>query len=340
MLQIIGVKTNNGFYVQGRDENSSYSKNLISLLFNGKNPKKTFEPTWFFVESEVMVVEKRVLQPNINHRYELKEDLPFTEGFELPKVMPKDEVMDLDEDGKSCQWKDEFKHLQTFYELKSDPQEPKIEPVDFSFTVILEIPEIKVEPDFKYTVQQTFWSSEKTYELGMDKIIHQTIDKIVFPWVVLPSLPSAMSSEDTYNIIRQYVKQHIDLRYAQITSDYDFCFEVAKVIPLATPIETQREIKNARGRSYRKRRYAHSLVKNRVVKKVFEMTYYPKNYKGYTPIPCFRGKDHQDLKKNIDKYLNDLISRINEPLIECKYCDGMGVILDESIEKIGKDEDK
>jgi hypothetical protein len=329
MLQIIGVKTNKGFYIQGRDGDSSYTKDLISLLFNGKNPEKTFESTWFFVESEVLIVEKKVSQPNINHRYELKEDLPFTEGFELPKVMPKDEVMELDEDGKYCEWKDEFKHLQTFYELKSDPQEPKIETVEFSFTIILEIPEIKAEPDFKYTVQQTGWSSnQKTYNIKMDSIIHQTIDKIVFPWVVLPSLPSAMSSADTYKIIRQYVKHNIDQRYAQITSDYDFCFEVAKVVPLATPIETQRELKTSRGHSFRKRKYSHSLVKNRVVKKVFEMTYSPENYKGYTPIPSFVGKDHQDLKKNIDKYLNALMSRINEPLIECKHCDGMGVILE------------
>lgn len=329
-LNILAVKTNKGFYIQGREDASPYPKDLIYLLFNGKHPEKTFDSQWFFVDSEVTTVEKKVSQPNINHRYELKDDLPFIEGVELPKVMPKDEVMELDEDGKYCQWKYEFKHLQTFYELKSDQQPPKIEPIEFSFSVILEIPEIKIEPDFKYTVQQTgaWGSDQKTYDIKMDKIVHQTIDKIVFPWVVLPSLPSAMSSADTYAIIRQHVKQNIDQRYAQITSDYGFCFEVAKVVPLATPIETQRELKSARGRSYRKRRYSHSLVKNRVIKKVFEMTYAPENYRGYTPIPSFTGKDHQDLKKNIDKFLDDLMARINDPLIECKHCDGMGVILE------------
>lgn len=328
-IKIIGVKTDKGIYISQPDIN--YPILILSrLLFDGEKPIATFHDKWLLIKKEPEVVEQLINQPNINHRYELKEDLPFTDGLALPSVMPKDEVMELNEDGKYCTWKDEFKHLQTFYDAKSDPVPPKKEPVEFNYSTILEIPEIKIEPDFKYLVQMTEWERDGIFDLKTNSIIYQVIDKIVFPSVVLPNTPSALSSHDTYRIIRQHVKQNIDLRYAEITSDYNFCFEVAKIVPLANNIAIKREIKNARGRSYRKPKYSHALVKSRQIRKVFEMTYAPENCRGYTPIPSFIGKNHQDLKVKIDDFLNNLMARINEPLIECKQCGGMGVIVEDN----------
>ena len=322
-ILIVGVKTDRGFYI--REGGSSYGR-IYSLLVNGRKLESTFHNYWFLTDSEPKTVERVVSQPNINHRFELKEDIPWVGGADLPKVMPRDEVIGIDESGESCGWKEELKHLQGMYEAKSDPQPNKIEPVEFSYTTILEIPEIKIEENFKYPVQKTSWESDGIIDLKSNKIVHQWIDQIVFPEIVLTTLPSRLSSEDSYRIIRQHIKQNIDPRYATITSDYRFCFEVSKTIPLSNTKEFQTEIKNARGRSYKKKRFKQHLVVSRDIKKVFEMTYSPENYRGYTPIKGFLGTDHQDLKKNIDKFLDDLMARINEPLTDCPHCNGMGVV--------------
>ena len=64
----------------------------------------------------------------------------------------------------------------------------------------------------------------------------------------------------------------------------------------------------------------------------------PKLYQGYPIIQGFRGKNHEDLKNNIDDYCRNLIEIINQPLVDCSYCKGYGVIIDESLMK--KDEAK
>jgi len=72
-------------------------------------------------------------------------------------------------------------------------------------------------------------------------------------------------------------------------------------------------------------------LKNRLVSvreaKIFEMTHAESNYKGYTPIQGFEADNEAMLKEQIDNYLADLMDKINEPLVECPYCKGRGVIL-------------
>lgn len=56
----------------------------------------------------------------------------------------------------------------------------------------------------------------------------------------------------------------------------------------------------------------------------------PKPYQSYPIVEPFSGKDVEDLKSNIKKFLDDLMAKINEPLVECKCCKGRGVILNEN----------
>jgi len=56
------------------------------------------------------------------------------------------------------------------------------------------------------------------------------------------------------------------------------------------------------------------------------MTYSPANYKDYTPIKEFIGDTLVDLRHKIDTYCEELLTFINQPLIDCPSCDGFGVI--------------
>ena len=65
--------------------------------------------------------------------------------------------------------------------------------------------------------------------------------------------------------------------------------------------------------------------------KVFEMTHAAHNggkgYQNYTLITPFEAENQEALKEYIDKYLEELITIINEPVCECDKCNGTGVLL-------------
>lgn len=114
------------------------------------------------------------------------------------------------------------------------------------------------------------------------------------------------------------MKANINGKYATITSDYDFCFTVKKVI-YHTPEKYTVNI------SKRKPKYETRYRRNREIV-IFESA--PKPYNNYTVQKSISGENHKDLEMKVDKYLKDLIEEINKPLIECECCKGMGVILD------------
>ena len=169
-------------------------------------------------------------------------------------------------------------------------------------------------------------TSDGTTDLTNKDFKHQLIDKIMFPSILLHNTPCALTSEEVYKILRQYIKQHINYEVAEITSDYDFCFTVKKKIALSNPYSTQREILKGNGRSYKNPKFKTNYIGTRLTT-IFEMTYSPKNYSGYTPIPSIVANTEDELKEKIDKLCEDTVSLINEPLVECEYCKGYGVII-------------
>jgi excinuclease UvrABC ATPase subunit len=131
-----------------------------------------------------------------------------------------------------------------------------------------------------------------------------------------------LSSKEAYDITRQYIKTHIDTQYAKITSDYDFCFEVKKVVPIIEPQTLTYQNIFAKSKKERdKIRYVTNRFKETTI---FQMTHEQERYKGYTPIRCFQAGSEYELKELIDGFLEDLIAVINKPLEQCPHCNGTG----------------
>jgi hypothetical protein len=119
-------------------------------------------------------------------------------------------------------------------------------------------------------------------------------------------------------IIRNHIKLNIDPKYARITSDYDFCLTVEKVIshepiPYSVVMGTKRRPRN-------ETRYRNS----RSIK-IFQTS--PEGYTDYPTQKPINGLNQKDLEEKVDLYLNELMEEINKPFIECEHCNGMGVIL-------------
>jgi len=319
LLIIDAIKTEICYYIKIKSNHQNYFCEKNIYLFDGQSSEPTFHKNWFKIQSPPKKITYFASQPSINYRFELINKELASE--KIPLVLKAENVaancMDYDV------WKPEYNHLQSLYQLRNDPQPHKEVEIDFKFNVILEIDRIEEYGGLHYPIQRTEWGSDKVVCVTYQDIQHQLIDSIIFPDILLISRPCQLTSKQSYDIVRYFIKTHIDLKVASIDSDYNFCFGVSKKIALTEPEAYQAYVSSF---SSRKPKYKIQYRQDRKVT-IFEMTHSLANYKGYTQIEPFKGENTKDLQNNVDNFLNNLIKKINKPLIDCPHCKGYGVVL-------------
>lgn len=316
-LDIIGIKSDRGYYIS--ITNNPYSQ--MVYLINGQEPVKTFHADWYIIPDVLLKVSRMVKQPNINHKFVLTDDTLTSN--KIPLELKREDVGTLDCEGNVI-WKSELAMYRSLYIEVSDPQPPAEELEDFTFTELFSVGEIVPPPEFKYPVNAVYVSySDKLIPQSVTNgaIVHQKLDEILFPDILLPNTPCKLSAKDSFAIIREHVKMNIDKKVAYISSDYAFCFDVKKRIYIKKPY-TQTYTETPRGR--RKPVTTQKYINDREGV-CFEMT--AESYKDYTQLTPFEGKNEFELKTQIDNYLKDLMSVINAPLMDCPHCNGTGVVV-------------
>ncbi len=326
-MKIIAIKTNDSFLISDNVNNKSYfTSNLSSLFFDGVKPESTFKHDWFKIKNKPIKIEKEVLQNSINKRYELKQE--FDKGS-FKKVWLYNEAYNVLEG----EFYEEFQVIRGLYDYKEDKQPNIFESIDFEWEEILEIDIFKEPQGFSYKAAGEW--NHKTYPNVTEKDLkYDILAQVLTPSILLHTQPCKLSSKETYDIIRKFIKENINPRVAEITSDYDFCFTVKKKIPLAKSYTYQTDVNNNIFSSRKKKpKYETRLVDKKSVE-VFEMTWKGYNgttgYNGYTPVEPFEAENQEELKKYIDSYLENLINIINEPVKECNCCNGTGVIFNQN----------
>jgi hypothetical protein len=133
--------------------------------------------------------------------------------------------------------------------------------------------------------------------------------------------PCSIDSRVAYRIIRFYVQTNIDPRWAEITSDYDFCFTVKKRVRVEPYTRHYESVFSSR----RRPKFKTDTVQFHT-HELFEMTHADARYKGYTVVDGFSAPSLADLAETIDHYLRCLSEAINEPLARCPTCHGEGTV--------------
>lgn len=327
MLNIIAIETDIGFFIREKELSNSYSNTgLKRYLFDDTEATETFSPKWLFIKNKPTFISEKKSATYINHRFELKDHTFANKPTSLPLVLTIDNGGAIKDSEYGWRVVDKYENYQSLYEYKNDIFTPEPTPIEFNFEIthrIDKIENVQTPDKFGYKVFRSRWQHEGTRVLTAPEIRHPAIDEILYPDILLPTRPSYLTSKQSYDIIRLFVKENINNKVAEITSDYDFCFTVKKKIELC---EVEEYMVNV-AISKRKPRYEKRFKRDRSVE-IFEMTHSESNYKGYTVIPGFQGVDQEDLKKNIDTFLSKLIEKINQPLKECSHCKGYGVIFE------------
>lgn len=162
-------------------------------------------------------------------------------------------------------------------------------------------------------------------------VVHSLLDCILTHPILRPELPCKLSRQDSYNIIRQHVKANLNGRFAQVTSDYDFCFEVSKIVKLAES-HNQTYDENMFSARRRKPKMVTRIVTNskhvvfRMSPKVDNPDKPGNGWRSYPLVEPFEGQNYDDIVRNIEEYLAELMDYFNSPQKQCEHCKGLGIV--------------
>lgn len=338
MLSLLEIETNKGFYYSDKPTTNHLKRHdLIGKTFNGKvhyyyifngkenlHPEPTFSEYFVYLPERIVSIKRRQSQPNNNYRFEFRE---CGEHNFLPKVLEAEYYET--EDGHYWRIKEEgYRIYSSAYTLVSEKQPDLLEDVDFEILQTTKVDQIVEEPFSKYSMSTKWGWDTRIVTLSNKDVRYGLMDVILFPDILLPLRPAAIDSKTSYGIIREHVKRHINHDHAKITADYDFRFEVEKVINL-TETESYTVDVNSLSMRKRKPKYETRYRKDRRIK-ILDLHNGDKSWEKYGTVeaPIFKAENLTELQNQLDQYLEDLMKRINEPLRDCPECKGMGVCLD------------
>ena len=306
---------------------------LSYYRFNGLEATATYHSKWKFLKGQTKIKEVTLLVKGKSEKigYKLKPELLEKMGSVSPHFLSLEDVNETityDDDGDSyTEWENtEYRSLQSMYIAEYKVSEDSFENVDFTAKKLGDIEySINGAPENFIVKQCSGDFGGKIIDIDLSSVCeYSDLERMLVPEFLLHKRPCSLSSLQSYRIIRAYVKENINPKIAEITSDYEFCFDVAKKVKIK-PYVVAHETKKPNGKSYSLPRIKNITYQHKNYQ-IFEMTYSPKNYNRYTPIPGFKGESLEDLHNNIKDYLDHLMYLINEPLEECPHCEGFGII--------------
>lgn len=320
-MKIYVIKTNIGCFLSENffkhyTEYSAFSGLSKLDIFVNDNKLKLTKANfsdWYFVEEFPKKLFKFKPREVKNTYYELIDESIASDL--IPKTLTKEDVQEAleycddedDEDDMISIWKNKkFSPLRSLYQAKNEYcDEEYIELENVEFEVIADV------EDYQESLSRGFdtgksWISPR----------YMKIEEILIPEPLSYKRKCYLTSEEFYKVIRAHVKKNIDVNYAVVTSDYDFCFTVKKRILLEESLEDIIECRRPKVSKNMKRKYEEFPI--------FEMTDDKQKYKGYPVLEGISGKNLKDLKEKVDLYLKELMTKINAPLKICECCKGTG----------------
>lgn len=287
----------NYIYIQRGD--GRYSSSINGLLFDGVSAKPTLKSEWYKLDKVPTKVEKANPKKKENERWELKE------GYSSSELMP--QIITRNQYDS-----DEYEAVINCYKYMYDEIDGGYEEVEF------EISKIYTKEDFEFIDNEY---NAKSSELT----------QIEYPSALYQEFPCKLNREQVMDIIRTHVKKNIDRRYAEITSDYKFSFEVKKKINLYEPYSKLVDANNSWMNKRRKPKWVEKIIANKSESILHLSDGSSRNDYKTDLVPEIIGSNYEDLKVKVNEYLDNLMSIINTAYCECPHCQGWGLIKEEDL---------
>lgn len=333
MNKLSVYKSERGLYLSRGD---TYTP--LPFAINGVKAtyKSTWDQYWKLLEGvfEIKSVQ-RSKGKEVLRTYWKKGSSALPEGVKLPDEISQEDSKEwfCDSEYEHCMGSDCKEYLFRYaYSRVIEYGDEILEEDSFEINFLGEI-ETELEPksgviDYKIrTLTTELFSNKKVQEFNLNDVVtYSDLQKMLNPSLLNYLSPCTLSSQNVYKMVRAYVKENIDGRYATVTSDYDFCFTVKKVLPIKPWIETKPILKQ-NGRPYASPRFSKKVHENKT-EVIFEMTHEKKGYQGYTIIQPFSADNLEEMVQQVEVFLKELIEVINKPVVECNHCKGSGHVLE------------
>lgn len=302
VVNFVVVKADNRVFIAHESvidpkRSQGWGNDVPRFVFDGNEAEKTYHPRWFELSQVPQKVERKIPERKANVRYERIPE--FSSVGRLPEVIP------------SAEWDcdNEYRGFEAMFEEKWDVVPAHLEEVEFAFSFFDENVAFMPPPETDIRIKTAL------------------LAQLIVPPVYQHMHECRLPSPDFYKAIREYVKEHIDGRYAEVTSDYDFCFTVKKKLSYYTPKPYEVDL-NATKKTHKVKMVTR--YQEHVSVPVFEMTDTNHRYKGYSVLPDFVAGSHEELIVKLKEFLEELINDINTPIVVCRACNGTGT---EQLEK-------
>ena len=342
MIKIVTMVSEKGLFIAGGGSGINYQgvRNSLpnNLRFNGNvtEVQGTHHRSWGFLEgvTEITSVDQIAHGYDIINKRWVRDDLP--ELSDLPEEISCEEACEYEDD--EYDWvigsDSKYARYSKFYTRKYDTKQKDYESVEFEVANLGTVSAKEATNFTDMVILLKNRHSGRVDPIDLSSVVkYSELEQMLVPDLMIHNRPCKLSQDNTYSVIRNHIKDNIDGRVARVTSDYDFCFTVEKVVSIK-PYINKTEITKSNGRPYAKPRFNTREVQNKL-HKIFEMCP-AKKYQKYTPIRSFEGESLEDLIENIKLYLEELMSVINEPVSECEHCHGTGY----NIQEVFKGENK
>jgi hypothetical protein len=302
---------------------------MAGMLVNGSPVERTHAPDWYSVicRHGVVSVEGVERRSSVVVGYKKKSDAT---GLPLPEKITSDNIPEGFDTIRDA-------YEPVYSEVVHPRQQTEIEP-SFRGKVSWE----SLRPDkFKFSLgkddsgmlsrrnqEEQFLTIEDLfmqYEWAKPSIQADDIQRAMTPNFAWHLAPCSIGSHTMYRIIRASIKERLDGRYATITSDHDFVFEVKKKLP-CTPKEVGYSNPFARTKKGRSK-VSYRLEKDRLIK-VLHFTHQDRVHGleyGAKVVEGVMGENLADLGRKINERLCELIALVNSPVRICPNCDGSGI---------------
>ena len=301
-IDVKAIKIKNGFFIYFKDIDYYIDK----IKINDELLEKTHTNDYGYTKATTIKSIKKIVKPV------LREGFFIIDKFLVSNKVP--EFIDFEDEEKY-----DSHTLQKLYNRRTEYAEPTLKEVEFNLIIEAEFPNFTYKL-FKFSTGFTrkFYDGKITEDFITSKDLKsQKIDTIAFPSSFSPMLPCCLPKENLYQIIRQHVRENIDTKVAKITSDYDFCFSVAKI---------HNSYKPKYSAIYKKpvKLNAIAVVKQ---KQMYETCLHiaPTPRTDYAVLKDLYANNHTEMNTKVKTLLSNIITNINTPLEICPHCEGTGL---------------
>ena len=332
MIKIQYYSTNIGvfFKIDGYYSHYDLSGHFGIVEINGKDVTALVPNNgWYHFEGELKDFKKR--NPPKKEQVGWKLINPELASEKIPLALSMEQLKQVwDSDEDEYTYHGAYASLASLYQADYTELPAEIVPVEVELVKLrdLHIENYEAPSEMKIQVQDGNYGGKLQVQDLSKVAVFADIERMLTPDFLLHTRPCSLTSEQVYKIVRAHILNNIDGKAARVTSNYDFCFAVEKIIE-TKPYEVKTEKLTSGMRSYKPPRFT-TATKTTKQQKIFEMTWkgahHGGGYTGYTCIEPWEANSLQELYEYMQKYLQDLMQEINKPVVECQHCNGLGCI--------------